>query len=149
MKDKEMEFIREAGSINKYQTEVMLEMTISMSNKKHTGKAKEKVQALREPEFNSQLSVTSVPGYPASTSDLYSTAQTQCKAPIYIKMFNQRKTAQPQLCPSRCPSSACPKPNNRPHLPHHSSIWSPTQNSRSPPYTFYPSSWQSYYPPLY
>lgn len=76
MKDKEMEFIREAGSINKYQTEVMLEMTISMSNKKHTGKAKEKVQALREPEFNSQLSVTSVPGYPASTSDLYSTAQT-------------------------------------------------------------------------
>lgn len=71
-----MEFIREAGSINKYQTEVMLEMTISMSNKKHTGKAKEKVQALREPEFNSQLPVTSVPGYPASTSDLYSTAQT-------------------------------------------------------------------------
>lgn len=71
-----MESIRETGSINKYQTEVMLEMKISMSNKKHTGKAKEKVQALREPEFNSQLSVTSVPGHPASTSNLYSTAHT-------------------------------------------------------------------------
>lgn len=53
-----MEFIREIGSINKYQTEVMLEMKNSMSYKKHTGKAEEMIRTLRGPEFNSQLSVT-------------------------------------------------------------------------------------------
>lgn len=49
----------------------MLDMKNSMSNKKHTGKAEEMAQTLRGPGFNSQLSVTSIPGHPAPSSDLY------------------------------------------------------------------------------
>lgn len=38
-----MEFIKEIGLINKYQTEAMVEMKNSMSNKEHSGKAREMV----------------------------------------------------------------------------------------------------------
>lgn len=49
MEDKKMEFIKDSGLINKYQTKVMLEMKYSVSNKEHSGKTGEMVQVLRGP----------------------------------------------------------------------------------------------------
>lgn len=68
MKDKKIEFTKEVGLINKYQTKVMVEMKNSVSNKEHSGKARGMVQVLRGPGFNSQLSVT---GHPTPSSGLY------------------------------------------------------------------------------
>lgn len=68
MKDKKIEFTKEVGLINKYQTKVMVEMKNSVSNKEHRGKARGMVQVLRGPGFNSQLSVT---GHPTPSSGLY------------------------------------------------------------------------------
>lgn len=119
MKDKKIEFTKEVGLINKYQTKVMVEMKNSVSNKEHRGKARGMVQVLRGPGFNSQLSVTGIQR--PLLASTYIVPKQICKAPIHIKTNMQsththknafkRETGQSQQR-SRYLSSACPKPNN-------------------------------------
>lgn len=142
-----MELIKEIGLTNKCQTEVMLVIKNSMSNKEHSGNAIDcsgvkRTWAQLPTVYNFSPRASNALFWPLQA--LYTHIAQTCKAPIHKNVFkreNSTATAEKQVS-----QFCCPKPTNHPHLPHHSNTWSPTQNSREVPHTHSAHPWQSSYP---